>query len=99
MNRRPAVANSTLILIARSLTLAILTLALTAFACGQGIMPFSTHVSDLVSSVDLATGAILVDIPIRSKVGSIPFDFHLIGNMSVWGGLGGRRVRSPSGAC
>ena len=45
-----------------------------------GILPFSTHVGGPIDSVDLATGSILFKIPVRSKVGAIPFNYPIEGN-------------------
>jgi RHS repeat-associated protein len=49
-----------------------------------GILPFSTHVSGPVDSLDLATDNIHINIPIRSKTGAIPFSYALIGNSHAY---------------
>ena len=43
-----------------------------------GIMQFSTQVGGASESVDLASDSVFVKIPVRSKVGKIPFEFSLI---------------------
>jgi RHS repeat-associated protein len=59
-------------------------LFLSAFSLAQtdpaaGILPFSTQVGGPIDSVDLATGSITLQIPIRSKAGKVPFSFDLVG--------------------
>jgi len=50
-----------------------------------GLIPFSTHVGGPIDSIDLATGNIMLNVPVRSKVGNIPLSFSLIGNFySAW---------------
>jgi RHS repeat-associated protein len=48
----------------------------------QGIQPFSTQAAGPFTSVDLATTNVFVSIPIRTKIGAIPFQYSLIGNSS-----------------
>jgi hypothetical protein len=43
-----------------------------------GIVPFSTRVGGPVDSLDLATGSVLISIPIRSKPGKKPFAASLL---------------------
>lgn len=45
-----------------------------------GILPFSTQVSGPIDSVDIATGNIMIKIPVRSKSGAIPFSYSLVSN-------------------
>ncbi len=45
-----------------------------------GILPFSTHVSGPIDSVELATSSIHVTIPVRSKAGQIPFKYAVVSN-------------------
>ena len=45
-----------------------------------GILPFSTHAGGQFDSIDLATGNIMLNIPVRSKTGKVPASFNLIGN-------------------
>jgi RHS repeat-associated protein len=45
-----------------------------------GILPFSTHVSGPIDSVDLATSSVLITIPVRSKAGQIPFKYAVVAN-------------------
>jgi RHS repeat-associated protein len=45
-----------------------------------GVLPFSTQ----QLGVDLATGTVHVSIPVRSKVGKIPFSFSLEGNFDIF---------------
>lgn len=42
-----------------------------------GVQPWSTQMVDSFSSIDLATGNIFVNVPVRSKAGKIPFSFGL----------------------
>ncbi len=51
---------------------------------GAGLLPFSTQVGGATESVDLATSNVFVRIPVRSKVGKMPFDFTLSGNFHPW---------------
>jgi len=50
----------------------------------SGILPFSTQVGGQYDSVDLATGNILIRIPVRSKMGKIPFAFDLVMNSHAY---------------
>jgi RHS repeat-associated protein len=52
-----------------------------------GIQPFSTHVTGIYDSVDLATGNILVQIPVRNKAGKQPFSYSLMMNSSAYQGI------------
>jgi RHS repeat-associated protein len=45
-----------------------------------GIRPFSTQVSGQYDSLDLATGSVTLNIPLRSKGGKFPFSVSLIQN-------------------
>ena len=54
-----------------------------------GILPFSTHVGGTYDSIDLATSAILIDIPVRAKVGKIPLNFSLVANNHIFKSCGG----------
>src|SRR5579863_866792 len=45
-----------------------------------GIQPFSTQVGGPYDSIDLATSNIALNIPLRSKIGKIPFNYNLAGN-------------------
>jgi RHS repeat-associated protein len=51
---------------------------------GAGLLPFSTQVGGANESVNLATGNVFISIPIRSKIGKMPFDFSLSGNFHPW---------------
>jgi len=53
----------------------------------QGIQPFSTQVPGPFSTVDMATSNIVVSIPIRAKLGAIPFQYSLIVNSSPQTGV------------
>jgi hypothetical protein len=67
-----------------------LTLLVSAFVFAQdpdpasGILPFSTQAAGTYDSVDLATGNINVNIPVRSKAGTTPFVFSLVGNSHAY---------------
>lgn len=65
--------------------LSLLVLLTTARAqdTAAGILPFSTQAAGLYDSVDLATSNILVQIPVRSKIGKIPFAYSLVMNSHV----------------
>jgi len=63
----------------------VLLLASAAFA--QGILPFSSQATAPVSSVDIATGSIVINIPVRNKPGQIPFDYALVGNSAPAGAI------------
>lgn len=72
--------------------------AIAQAAHAQGIQPFSTQAPGPSTSVDLATGNILISIPIRSKMGAIPFQYSLIGNSSPLTGTGlSGRPTGPTG--
>jgi len=47
------------------------------------IQPFSTQVAGSVTSIDLATGVVTLNIPIRSKNGKFPVSYSLRGNSGV----------------
>jgi len=49
-----------------------------------GIIPFSTRVGGVYDSVDLATGNIVVKIPIINKTGKLPFSYSLVANSHVY---------------
>ena len=62
-----------------------LVLAFVSFSVAQsdpaaGLIPFSTHAGGQVDSLDLATGNVTITIPIRDKIGKVPFSFSLVGN-------------------
>jgi RHS repeat-associated protein len=62
----------------------VLLLAIPAFS--QGVQPFSTQMPGPDSaSVDLASGNIVLSIPIRSKAGKIPFVYSLISGFPATG--------------
>lgn len=50
----------------------------------SGILPFSTQAVGTYDSVDLATGNININIPVRSKAGEIPFVFSLVSNSHAY---------------
>jgi hypothetical protein len=58
------------------------------FGFGQdpaaGILPFSTQAGGPYDSVDLATSSITLQIPVRSKIGKIPFAYRLVGASHVF---------------
>jgi hypothetical protein len=54
----------------------------------QGIQPFSTQAPGPNTTVDLASSNVLLSIPIRSKIGAIPFNYSLIANLSPTLGIG-----------
>src|SRR5713101_1580515 len=56
-------------------------------AVAQGIQPFSTQAPGPFSTVDLATSNVLISIPIRTKIGVIPFQYSLIANSSPQTGM------------
>jgi RHS repeat-associated protein len=56
-------------------------------ALAQGIQPFSTQAPGPFSTVDMASTYVLVSIPIRNKVGAIPFQYSLIANSAPKTGL------------
>jgi RHS repeat-associated protein len=76
--------------IARSIFLTLLLLPIvraTGWSQGDpaaGILPFSTRAEGTIDQVDLATSNILTRIPVRNKVGSIPFSYSLISNSHAW---------------
>jgi len=51
-----------------------------------GLQQFSTRAGGAIDSLDLATSNVLLNIPIRSKSGKIPFSYSLVGNYGafVW---------------
>jgi len=49
-----------------------------------GVVPFSTRAGSAYDSVDPATSNVMVTIPVRSKIGKIPFSFNLIGNSHAY---------------
>ncbi|HXW93975.1 MAG TPA: hypothetical protein VEK33_25715 [Terriglobales bacterium] len=67
-----------------SLVVFLTSLALAQLDPASGILPFSTHMTGLNQSVDLATGNILVTIPIRNKIGKIPFTFQQASNSHAY---------------
>jgi len=76
MNRRFATL-LTVVLLAVPISFAQIDLA-------AGILPFSTQVGGAVDSVDLATGNIFINIPVRNKTGKIPFSYSLVGNSHLY---------------
>jgi RHS repeat-associated protein len=52
-------------------------------APGAGIQPFSTQIGGQYDSIDLAASNILIQIPIRSKTGKIPFVYQLVSNTNA----------------
>jgi hypothetical protein len=54
----------------------------------SGILPFSTQAGSLNESIDIATGNILFNIPIRSKVGTPPFVYSLMMNSHIFNNVG-----------
>jgi len=70
--------------------LAVLLLATSCCSLAQtydlaaGVLPFSTAAGGPYDRVDLATSDILVQIPVRNKVGKIPFVFGLVGNSHAY---------------
>ena len=80
-------------LIRRFITISYMSLALfllTGQICpaqndpAAGINPFSTQVSGPVDSVDVATGNILIRIPVRTKSGGIPVSYSLVSNSHAY---------------
>ncbi len=57
-------------------------------ALAQGIQPFSTQAPGPLTTVDMASTNILISIPIRAKVGAIPFQYSLVGNSVTNMGMG-----------
>jgi RHS repeat-associated protein len=49
-----------------------------------GILPFSTQATEVYESVDLATGNVNVRIPVRNKIGKIPFAYNLVMNSHAY---------------
>lgn len=45
-----------------------------------GILPFSTQAPGILESVDLASSNINVQVPVRSKIGKLPFSYNLVMN-------------------
>jgi hypothetical protein len=58
-------------------------------AIAQGILPFSTQVGGPVTSIDLATSNIVLRIPVRNKIGKIPFSYSLVANSAPTGDVSG----------
>jgi RHS repeat-associated protein len=63
--------------------LLVLLTAARAQDTAAGILPFSTQATGLYDSIDLANSNIFVQIPIRTKVGKIPFSYSLVMNAHV----------------
>jgi RHS repeat-associated protein len=66
---------------------AFVLLASTAFAQSSptaGNPLFSTEVGGQFDSVDLANSNVLINIPVRQKIGKIPFAASLVGNYGVY---------------
>ena len=67
-----------------------LVLLVGSFAFAQdpaaGIQSFSTQIGGPVDSVDIATSNVLIKIPVRSKIGALPFSFALISNSHAYKG-------------
>ena len=49
-----------------------------------GIKPFSSQIGGPYDSVDLATGSIMLDIPVRRKNEKIPFSYGLLGSTHAY---------------
>jgi RHS repeat-associated protein len=66
---------------------------------GAGLLPFSTQVGGAQESVNLATGSVFVNIPVRSKIGKLPFNFSFSGSFHPWIGsiTGGQRWNVTAG--
>ncbi len=63
---------------------AILLLTVGSFSQEQpGVQPFSTQGPGPISSIDVATGAVTLNIPIRSKTGKFPLSYSLRGSSGV----------------
>jgi RHS repeat-associated protein len=76
-------------LLAAVCTVLALCLALGGQACAQddpdaGISPFSTQLGGAYDSVNVANGNINLAVPIRNKIGAIPFSYKLVGNSRAW---------------
>lgn len=52
-----------------------------------GITQWSTQIQTGPISIDMATGAMFANIPVRSKAGAIPFQFNLIDNFGNYGAI------------
>jgi RHS repeat-associated protein len=65
-----------------SLSILLITSAL-AQAPQPGVQPFSTQIGGPVSSIDLASGAVTLNIPVRSKTGKFPVSYSLRGSSGV----------------
>jgi RHS repeat-associated protein len=50
-----------------------------------GIFPFSTQAPGILDSIDLSTSNINVQIPVRNKLGKIPFSYKLLMNSHAYG--------------
>lgn len=65
-----------------------------------GILPFSTQAGGPFDSIDLATSSITFMLPVRSKVGKIPFSFKFVFNSgaymerSAWGTVPGFQLQA-----
>jgi len=59
--------------------------AYTQSALPPGILPFSTQAHGPITSIDLATSNIIMAVPVRNKIGKIPFSFSLVMSDSPWG--------------
>jgi hypothetical protein len=71
-----------------AILLAVVLLAVPV-AIAQGILPFSTQAGGPVSSIDLASSNIVLRIPVRNKIGKIPFSYSLVANSSPTGDANG----------
>jgi len=49
-----------------------------------GLQPFGTTVGGQVDHLDLATGNIFISIPVRNKIGAIPFSYALVSNSHAY---------------
>jgi RHS repeat-associated protein len=49
-----------------------------------GIIPLSTQAPGVFESVDLASGNIYTQIPVRNKIGKLPFSYALTGNSDFY---------------
>jgi len=56
-----------------------------------GILPYSTHVGGPIDSLDLATGNIVITIPVRNKIGAIPFRYSLGVNSHAYYWVAGKQ--------
>jgi hypothetical protein len=76
----PSSRRARAVLLALLLTTILLGSGLSQTDPAAGINPFSTQVSGPIDSVDIATGNIMIKIPVRTKSGAIPFSFVLVSN-------------------